>query len=651
MILGDMSTERSSSSKASPMGLVERSPSSASIEWRYMNRGGIRRSLDIEESGRRGSIDVRDISTPEDRMNRELPLEKPLLDESSQPDSSFYGRTSQGNVIPPPPAFRAALDRPFMGSLEDDVRDHSHSRYNRRSSDPGFGRGHGNSWRGMPNWSPSVSNGFVPFQHGPSHGGFPPMMSQYPSQPLYGVRPPMEVNHSGIPYHIPDAERFSGHLRPLGWQNMMDSTAPSHLHGWVGNNGVLRDDSHMYGGSDWDRGMHAASTRVWESNAENWKVQNGDLKKDLPSPSRKDDFPLQDQVDDAFSGKAVQMSNDEGNHEGIHEKAVETKSSSLTFPEGEALNSWHTSTSEKTPDTSTASADDVSDLRRFYLSKLDISDELALPELYDQCTCLLNIGKSASVDDDATMSTYPEDGSRAGLKYSATLPKHSLFPVIDCSFFQRAIYLYKMQRLESHCTAFVTGGQLDIISASSQVKAEEQISDYSLRNIKERVMMTSNAETVNTLMCISDQEKLEAITPSAKEDLEELDITHGKEVQDLVQASSHENPGESLLMLGEKHEKVVSEEISGNEDETMPDLNNASQTGTILPISDDMNTKAEGSDIAYCGDGSLAFGDTVDGSLDCKDGSPKVCEVLMPGSSESESLILSRIHHSPESTH
>ena len=58
---GDLSTERSSSAKASPGGLMERSPSSTSIERRYVNRSSVKRNLEIDESGRRNSTNVREI--------------------------------------------------------------------------------------------------------------------------------------------------------------------------------------------------------------------------------------------------------------------------------------------------------------------------------------------------------------------------------------------------------------------------------------------------------------------------------------------------------------------------------------------------------------------------------------------------------------
>lgn len=394
----DLSTERSSSTKASPGGLMDRSPSSTSIDRRYVNRSGVRRNLEIDENGRRNSTDVRDFSTSDDRLGRESTLEKPLLDEPSQADSSLYGRTSQSNAsqIPPPPGFRATLDRPYMGSLDDDVRDNSNSRY-RRSSEPGFGRGHGgNSWRAVPNWNSPLPNGFVPFPPGPAHGGFQTMVPQFTSQPLFGVRPPMEVNHAGIPYHIADADRFPGHLRPLGWPNLMDGTGTAHLHGWDSSNGVFRDDPHLYGSSDWDRNRHSANSHGWESGPETWKEQNCDSKKELPSPVRKDES-VPALADNGLTDLTSQMSQDEHNREELAEKSPERKLSSLSSPAEVQQHSLSSTLLEKEADTLTPS-DDTSLFSRFYLSKLDISVDLVSPELYDQCVCALNVDKSASVD-------------------------------------------------------------------------------------------------------------------------------------------------------------------------------------------------------------------------------------------------------------
>lgn len=398
--MGELSNERSSNSKASPLRLVDRSPSSSSIDRRYMNRTGARRSLDIEETGRRNSasIDNREFTANEDRLSRDLPLEKPLVDESSPADSSFYSRTSQPNssLVPPHSAFRGGVDSPsFMGSLEDDGRANSSTRY-RRSSDPNVGRGHSNAWRGVPNWASPVPNGFIPFQHGPPHGGFQAMMPQFPA-PLFGVRPSMEINHTGIPFHISDADRFSGHLRPLGWQNMMDGSGPSHLHGWEGNNGAFRDEHSMFGGAEWDQNKHPMSGRGWESSADVWKGQNGDVKREMPSPPNKDDYQRQASGDDALSGQGGQLFSHEDNHDhGVNSKLAVVMSTVSSPSEDSVAKDIQ----EKTVDPARSSSNDVSRLSRHYISKLDISVELAHRELYDHCVSILDIEQSATVDED-----------------------------------------------------------------------------------------------------------------------------------------------------------------------------------------------------------------------------------------------------------
>lgn len=94
---GELSIKKFSSSRALSRALADRSPSS-SLERRYANKTGVSRSLDIEESTRRsGSIGARDLSSAEDRQGQDLPLVKPLANESTLADSSFYNRTNQNN--------------------------------------------------------------------------------------------------------------------------------------------------------------------------------------------------------------------------------------------------------------------------------------------------------------------------------------------------------------------------------------------------------------------------------------------------------------------------------------------------------------------------------------------------------------------------
>ncbi|XP_020211326.1 uncharacterized protein LOC109796103 [Cajanus cajan] len=647
---GDLSTERSNSAKASPVGLMERSPSSTNIERRYVNRGGVKRNLEIDESGRRNSTDVRDFSTSEDRLGRES--EKSQLDEPSQADSSLYGRNNQSNssLIPPPPGFRATLDRPYMGSLEDDVRDNSNSRY-RRSSEPGFGRGHGgNSWRAVPNWNSPVPNGFVPFPPGPAHGGFQTMVPQFTSQPLFGVRPPMEVNHAGIPYHIGDADRFPGHLRPLGWPNLMDGTGTAHLHGWDNNNNVYRDDPHMYGGSDWDRNRHSTNSHGWESGSETWKEQSSDSKKELPSPVCKEES-VPTLIDNGLTDQTTQMSQDEHNRDDLIEKSPERKSFSLSSPADASLNSSSPTVLEKVPDTSTPS-DNTSLFSRFYLSKLDISVDLVLPELYDQCMSTLNVDKNAPVDAVATTELLLKNGSRTRQKYAATLSRRSPFPEIDNSIFQRAIDLYKKHRVNLPNKA-----EVDKIAVSNQKQVDESVPIPSLEN--GHVSVTASDGTKDVPMPTLESDKVETTSP-AKEQLEEIDQTYSQMEQDYDKtgmsspSSGRVNQAAAVADLQEKEPKITSDKVNSGdaeEDYSLAAKNEAQLAPTLHGEGDNIDSKAKTTGFAHCADEKLGLGDTKINPLIVEDGSPKACDALMPGSNESESLILSRIHHSPESTH
>ncbi|KAK7353345.1 hypothetical protein VNO80_18791 [Phaseolus coccineus] len=651
---GDFSTERSSSTKASPGGLMDRSPSSTSIDRRYVNRSSVRRNLEIDESGRRNSTDGRDFSTSDDRLGRELTLDKPLLDEPSQADSSLYGRTSQSNapLIPPPPGFRATLDRPYMGSLEDDVRDNSNSRF-RRSSEPGFVRGHGgNSWRAVPNWNSPVPNGFVPFPPGPAHGGFQTMVPQFASQPLFGVRPPMEVNHAGIPYHIADADRFPGHLRPLGWPNLMDGTGTAHLHGWD-SNGVFRDDPHMYGSSDWDRNRHSANSHGWESGSETWKEQNCDSKKELPSPVCKDES-VPAVVDNGLTDLTSQMSQEEHNRHEQVEKSPERKLSSLGSPAEVQVHSLSSTTLlEKVPDTLTPS-DDTSLFSRFYLSKLDISVDLVSPELYEQCMCVLNVDKSASVDAIASTELLLKNGSRIRQKYAATLSRRSPFPEIDNSIFQIAMNLYKKHMVKLPNKG---KGEVDNIVVSNPMQVDESIPIPSLENGHASVSASNGMKDVP--MPTLESGKVETVSP-AKEQLEEINQTYSQMEQDHDDnksgMSSPSSDQAAVAGLQEKEPEITTDMVdSGDADEdySLAAKNEAQLASTLLGEGDNIDCKAKTTGFARCADEKLGFGDTKvnPNPLIVEDESPKACDALMPGSNESESLILSRIHHSPESTH
>ncbi|CAL0327481.1 unnamed protein product [Lupinus luteus] len=636
--VAELSTERSSCAKASPMGLMERSPSSTSIERRYVNKSGVKRSVEIDDGGRRHSIDARD----DDRLGREFTLEKLPLDEPSRADSSFYSRTSQGNasLVPPPPAFRVALDRPYMVSSEDDVRDNSNNRY-RRNGEPGFGRVHGgNSWRAVPSWTSPIPNGFVPFPPGPAHGGFHTMMPQFTSQPFFGVRPPMD--HAGIPYHIADGDRFPGHLRPLlGWQNMMDGTVPAHLNGWDSNNGIIRDDPHMYGGSDWDRNRHSTNSHGWESGSETWNEQNSDSKKDLSSPTCKDES-LPALVGSCATDQSTKISLDEHNLDEFHEKSPETKLASLNFPTKVPLNSSSRSIPEKVPDMT--QSDRTSFLRRYYLLKLDISEDLVLPELYNQSMCALNADKNASVDADASTEPLLKNDRRAQQKYATTLSRQYLFPEIDNSVFLRAMDIYRKQRVK-----LLNEGELDFIAPSNHMEVDDALPASSPDN--KTVSVPASERTTDVLIPAVELEKMKASSPANHLDHanqtcnqmeQDYDSTHSPKMDTAEQSSVHENQ-EAVTALFENEDKVTSDTVKSSDEEenhSSASKSEAELAQAMQEDGDNMNSKAK-----TCGD------DTKVNLLILEDGSPKVCDGLMPGSNESELLILSRIHHSPESTH
>ncbi|KAL3570577.1 hypothetical protein D5086_027826, partial [Populus alba] len=644
--LGELSIERSLSSRASPRGLVDRSPSS-SHERRYANRTGVRRSVDIEESARRrsGSISARDVPSADDRLGRDLPLEKPLSDESTPGDSSFYNRTNQNNsALIPPHAFRGGGGSPsFMGSLEEDSR--VNTRYKRGGGDPNLGRGQGNAWRGVPNWSSPMPNGYMPFQHGP-HGSFQAMMSHFASPPLFSARPSMEINHSGIPYHIPDADRFSGHLRPLGWHNMIDGSGPSQMHGWDGNNGVFRDEPHAYG-QEWDQNRHQLNGRGWETGTDIWKTQNGDVNMDSPAASVKEDFPVQAPMENLSAGQVGHESQNENTHQKVQAEIVETKSAVASAKE--SSRSMPKTILEKMPDPpKMQSSDDRSHFAHAYLSKLDISSELASPELYSQCMSLLSMEQGANADEDIVMLVNLKDGARAVPKSFDSIFSLSLLPATKDSVFQRAMDYYKKERPGLSGLPIVNGGTINAIS-TTKVK-DEPIDDG---HKAEEPVLNQDEEMHDVPELNLDQKKAEDV-PLADTHEEPVELVSKDYAQaptpsqDFpVQALSQDNLEKPVeIPSGDKIDGVPSE--PGNSEGvkgSIPSPDNASQASSISP--------AEGveDNALQCAEEGRGSGDAICGPLFFSDDSLKASGALMSGSNESESVILSRIHHSPESTH
>ncbi|KAE8726450.1 Detected protein of unknown function [Hibiscus syriacus] len=648
--------ERSLSLKASPLSMMEKSRPT-SLERRYLSRSGVRRGLDIDETGwSSASVGGRD---EDNRLCRDLHSEKPLLDGSSQADSVFYNRAGQGSLSlnTQPPDLRTGVGSPsFIGSPEEYNRFNNSGCY-KRSGDLNVRRGHANAWRGAPNWSPPVPNGFIPFQPGPPHGGFQAMMPQFPSPSLFGVRPSMEVNHSGIPYHIPDAERFNNHMRPMGWQNTMDGPGPAHFLGWDGHNVIFRDEAHMFRG-EWDQNRHPVNGRGCDTSSGVWKGQNAHV--DLPSTSPKEDHPRLAPLDDVYDRQDCQRSQYENGSDGVQVKGLDTRSvvispvkeSSRISPE----------IPHKAPDSSKISSEDHdAHFCQVYLSKLDISAELAGSELYDQCMGLLNAEKSKDLAKDVKMFVNLKNGTRPVQNASVAVLSPSLIPKTNATVFQKAMAIYKKQRLQMGAIPIVNGGMLAFTSASKE-KGKEQSSDHIVDEAEELVSML-DSEMVDSAMPDSDQQKGEAVPAATSvENVEQLASIQGK-LPDHLNSLSPEKSEQPNIVFGHVHTEVpVPKPVSdGNKAEEMESeqINSGGVVGGSVwsldslaadgENSNDIN-KTGGNSSVYCANERETSGDGVSCPLN---DSPKESESQIPGSNESgsESVILSLINHSPENTH
>ncbi|XP_022973023.1 uncharacterized protein LOC111471538 isoform X3 [Cucurbita maxima] len=675
------------------------------------------KNVDIEESGRRhnNSIDAKDLSSNKDRHSWDIQGEKPVMDDSSQVES-YYSKGSQSNPSPfhPRPAFRGGVDIPFDGSLDDDGRLNSNSHF-RRGNDPNMGRVHGNTWRGVPNWTAPLPNGFIPFQHGPPpHGSFQSLMPQFPAPPMFGIRPPLDINHSGIHYRMPDADRFSSHMHPLGWQNMLDGSSPSHLHGWDANNGIFRDESHIYNGAEWDENRQMVNGRGWDSKAEMWKRQSGSLKREIPSQFQKDERLVQDPVDDVSSKEICDENAD----------TVLTKTAEIRPNIPSAKESPNTpELLSETPAPLSRSMDDNSKLSCSYLSKLKISTELALPDLYQQCQRLMDIEHCATADEETAAYIVLEGGMRA-VSVSSNSAQISLFRPNKNSVFQHAMDLYKKQRtemkemqaisrempfsermlVEEQGMQVVSGGM-----AFSERKHEEKGFNFNNEEVKAPVSTVDAEMTQAPIKTTGVDKAIEADAALGKlEDLAvEADAALGEledlaveadsalgELEDLASPATREvkclenseesvpttNSTEVVMMDSEQQANLDAEKdtiVIANDNTPVNNINESSNdddmkgivNGKDSPRCDELSNNNDikgivnGKESPGCGVGNSCFDKAVSGPLSFAGGDEiggESCEEggLMGGGGGgggvpigSESLILSQIRHSPESTH
>eukprot|EP01018_Ginkgo_biloba_P034779 Gb_40361 [translate_table: standard] len=311
--------------------------------------------------------------------------------------------------LPPPPPFRPGIDNPAVlssnSNFEEGPCSREHGRADWKASPP-FKRGELNG--AVRNWNmrpqgPGPSGSFIPFPHhagGHSHGGFLNMGQQYAGPPFYrGVRPSADMNHGGVPYHMWDGgDGYPGHSGAFGWHRQAEDVCGSNvqgsLHAWDGP-GLLGEEALMYGRRDWYPNRQGMGSGSWDRATGPWKGQASDISTE------------------AWGGS--QYPHD--HHEKIKRERSPTESIEIKRSDEVTLKVI----AESPQVTSSAGARNLnknarnlnknaSDTIRFYLSKLDISAELAGPDLYSQCASLLGTGQTVgSCNADFSTDVYMED--------------------------------------------------------------------------------------------------------------------------------------------------------------------------------------------------------------------------------------------------
>ncbi|CAM0880426.1 unnamed protein product [Alopecurus aequalis] len=260
-----------------------------------------------------------------------------------------YQSASPGHVHPAPDRSEMATQRSFDDDTRSQVRERRSSSRSRRSGTVDTARGHGNTWNNPSSWPSPGPNGFGPFQHGPPVPGFHPAIHQF-RQPLFGMRPPMDMNHAGAHYPL-HGQSFSQFAQPFPWHNPAEEPYLSQLPGWDANRGVFQEYSDSYSRQDLSRNKDPDFQQQSESEA--------------PLPSHTSDKPslIQSQTQNQSESSEVKTV-DESNAEKADAHAPKYRS-------------------ERTPGSSNVEVD-----ARFssnYFKSLDISTSLASPELYKKC--------------------------------------------------------------------------------------------------------------------------------------------------------------------------------------------------------------------------------------------------------------------------
>uniref|UniRef100_A0A7N0TQX0 Uncharacterized protein n=1 Tax=Kalanchoe fedtschenkoi TaxID=63787 RepID=A0A7N0TQX0_KALFE len=576
--IADLSSEqhRNTDRRASPVQLAEKSLSPLNSERRRHSRSSDRRSLDYDDAGHRNNS-YKDTNNQlhEGERSQNMKVEASPIDDASQvdgdnfPASSSFTRSarmpgSSRSLLPPPSPLKHGIDNSYVGPSEEDGRNKLNNRP-KRLVDSSMGRMQGNAWRGAPNWPSPMANGFLPFPHGPPRVGFHPMMQQFPPQ-MFGVRP--TVDHNGVPYHIPDVERYPGYARPFGWPNPVDETCPSPMQNWDSNNNLSRE-GYMHGRVDWDQNRSLVTGASWEPSVDRYKGSNSGTMESPSSTRQATAEPV-----DAFSSQSMYGSKSDP-CQSSHQVDKVDNSNLFGSEVSSDMSASFKEVSERTANArvqqeikKNAASDDCVHRLCVYLSKIDISAYLTESNLLDQCVSLLGIKENA-LTDAMTARFYMEEENdvEGGSPAINTCISHApIFSGICESLLEKAISLYRQHRddivpkclsstqngnqllsspeiHDSGCTRSIDGR---LSQASSQLMEANGI-EPARRGLLNEFPVSKNYENKRAKSA-----KLEAPSPTSCDNLD-VDLENYAEVQ-IHHISKSEEVRERLFSVLDKEE-------------------------------------------------------------------------------------------------
>lgn len=223
--------------------------------------------------------------------------------------------------------------------------------------------------------------------------------------------------------------------------------------------------------------------------------------------------------------------------------------------------------------------------------------------------------------------------------------------------------LYKKERLETRDIAMSKGGLLDSVlpTTLNKVKEQDRVCCHEVEKeepactVDERIQSPTSAADqmeVKAILSAAAEEKTGDLVAISRKDFPEPILVSSSKKSGLVQKDQG-YLGEDPIGLspGEKGDLM---HMLVNLDDARADhilsRDHASQAAAVLPIEDSDRELVVKTASDHVSEGSGHFGNKVGDSL-VVDGPSSTHEASMPGSNESQLLNLSRIHHSPESTH